>query len=306
MLSTSLSGIALRAQTAGVGVSTPLDAETKSVFSLSHYDIHAATPKTYGSQNDLAIGLQRSASSENQDQDLNTPVHQQIQGPAPFSCAQCHESFPNKNQLDKHGRKAIHKAFACSCGRSFPRSDALYRHLQSNFEDGYQFRCTFRKCPRSKRGFSRRDHLGQHLQNYHKLDQKQFNEVIPVQRHTLNTYRCIVPMCELNRGEETQDIHWTEWNDQAPFKKRSDCMRHLKEVHNFTPFPCPVAECKRIGPKGYTSFDGLKNHLDREHELTPEDMKLDEYDERTCDRCGKSLRGLDNFNLHRQLVCREE
>lgn len=113
-------------------------------------------------------------------------------------------------------------------------------------------------------------------------------------------------MCELNRGEETQDIHWTEWNDQAPFKKRSDCMRHLKEVHNFTPFPCPVAECKRIGPKGYTSFDGLKNHLDREHELTPEDMKLDEYDERTCDRCGKSLRGLDNFNLHRQLVCREE
>ncbi|KAI0900294.1 hypothetical protein F4806DRAFT_491181 [Annulohypoxylon nitens] len=288
-------------------VESPLDAETQSEFSLSQHDIHAAIPKTYGSPNDLAIGLQQSASSENQDQDLNTPVHQQIQGRAPFSCAQCHESFLNKAQPDFHGLNDIHKAFACSCGRSFTRSDALDRHLRSNLKDERPFPCTFRKCPRSKRGFSRRDHLAQHLQNYHKLNQKQFNEVFPAERHPYDRYHCIFPMCELNGGEESKHLDWIEQRNQAPFKKRSDYMKHLKEIHNATPFPCPVTECKRIGPKGYTSFDGLKKHLDREHKLTPEDMKLKERDRaRTCGRCRKSLTQLEDLNLHHQLVCREE
>ncbi|KAI1095214.1 hypothetical protein F5B19DRAFT_504642 [Rostrohypoxylon terebratum] len=290
-------------------VESSFDAEAQCEFSLPRRVSHAGSSEVHGNGNpdDLAIELEQNANSESQKQDPSTPDHQRIQGTIPSSCVQCHESFQNNYQLENHVWRTEHKAYICSCGRDFLRLDALVRHQRSFRKDERQFPCTFRKCHRNKRGFTRRDHLSQHLQNYHKLDQKRLNGVLPPTKQFSNEYQCIDPTCEFNQGGKLGRLVWNERRDQAAFNRRSGYMKHLKEIHNVTPFPCPAPGCQRVGAKGFTSWSGIEKHLTREHKLATEDMKLENYvPKRSCDRCGQPLKDLGEFNLHRQFVCRDE
>jgi hypothetical protein len=51
----------------------------------------------------------------------------------------------------------------------------------------------------------------------------------------------------------------------APFQKQSDVTKHLKEVHNESPFPCDIPGCDRTGGKGYARQKDLKNHRAKQH-----------------------------------------
>ncbi|KAK2063013.1 hypothetical protein LY76DRAFT_243999 [Colletotrichum caudatum] len=52
---------------------------------------------------------------------------------------------------------------------------------------------------------------------------------------------------------------------QKPFASQSDCTKHMKTAHNFTPFPCPVSGCNKTGSNGYTREKDLVNHRKKEH-----------------------------------------
>ncbi|KAI2464584.1 hypothetical protein F4781DRAFT_412435 [Annulohypoxylon bovei var. microspora] len=232
--------------------------------------------------------------------------HHQIQRPTPFSCAECCNTFSNKSQLEKHAKSSQHCAITCSCGESFTRLQSLVRH-QGLFRDNVPlFPCTFCKRHRGKHGFLRQDHLVQHLEGYHKLDSAEIRKAYPRMELLENsTERCLDPECEFYMPEEYESLPWIERCKIHPFKRRCQFIRHLKEAHKMTPFPCPVIKCKRVGAKGYTTMTGLEKHLVSEHPATPENLAGlgERWDwDRICDHCGEKIPHLERFNLHCQFL----
>ncbi|KAI1454809.1 hypothetical protein F4805DRAFT_477296 [Annulohypoxylon moriforme] len=272
--------------------SVPLDGETRNQIALLQSDNRAPPLQTNSS-----------TSSDNDQHDLDKFDHQLVQGPVPYSCNQCLASFKKNSQLEEHARQSKHEVFTCSCGKRFARRDAFVRHQRSFLENGEPFPCTFCKRHRGKNGFRRRDHLIQHLSSYHKFDSDKIENIVPVERLSYDgNIHCICPGCEFY-VEGFASLDYSERRKQAPFKKRSEYMKHMREAHKVTPFPCPVAECKRGGANGYSSRPGLVNHLAREHETDTEYSTSKDWDsERKCDHCGESLEELRDFNLHIQLL----
>ncbi|KAI1210755.1 uncharacterized protein F4807DRAFT_57968 [Annulohypoxylon truncatum] len=290
------------AQSTIAKISMPLDTESRSEYSLSQHGYETAALENHQTLEEPTTGFDNSTSPESHQHSLNAPDHQQIQGPTPFSCLVCLASFPSRSQLEVHAKQSAHDAFACSCGQSFQRLDALVRHQRSFRQDIHLFPCTFCKRHRGKQGFRRRDHLVQHLSGYHKFNSDKIVETLPKQRHSSDFVHCIYPGCELNPSE----WHRHDYSEQPRvyyFTRRSDYTKHLREVHEITPFPCPITECKRVGSKGYSSRHGLVKHLAREHEASPESLVPEEYVRgRKCDHCGKRLLRLDDFNIHHQVL----
>ncbi|KAJ0387364.1 hypothetical protein COL922a_002409 [Colletotrichum nupharicola] len=60
-----------------------------------------------------------------------------------------------------------------------------------------------------------------------------------------------------------------------PFSTQAEYTKHMKEAHDFTPFPCNVAGCIKTGKKGYSREKDLINHRKKEHsEAAPYVPKL--------------------------------
>lgn len=86
------------------------------------------------------------------------------------SCLRCFRTFPNTTQLNRHAKESGHKAYGCPCGANFSRFDALARHVKSKPDSLPQHPCMLCHGRQGASGFSRRDHLVQHLTGYHKVD----------------------------------------------------------------------------------------------------------------------------------------
>lgn len=56
-----------------------------------------------------------------------------------------------------------------------------------------------------------------------------------------------------------------EQKKNRPFRTQSEYTKHMKTVHDFTPFPCTVVGCSKTGKKGYTREKDLINHRRKEH-----------------------------------------
>ncbi|KAK4161243.1 hypothetical protein QBC43DRAFT_303107 [Cladorrhinum sp. PSN259] len=65
----------------------------------------------------------------------------------------------------------------CQCGKYFSRADALKRHL--NRVNPVVWKCIVPNCSLAgERGFTRRDHLSQHLMSQHKLSKTQVESLL--------------------------------------------------------------------------------------------------------------------------------
>ncbi|KAI8238639.1 Zinc finger protein Gfi-1 [Colletotrichum sp. SAR 10_99] len=56
-----------------------------------------------------------------------------------------------------------------------------------------------------------------------------------------------------------------EQRSTKPFSTQAEYTKHMKEAHDFTPFPCNVAGCIKTGKKGYSREKDLINHRKKEH-----------------------------------------
>ncbi|KAI1139842.1 hypothetical protein F5Y05DRAFT_334327 [Hypoxylon sp. FL0543] len=240
--------------------------------------------------------------------DPDASGHHRVQGASRNSCAACNASFSHNNALERHAQQEGHVAFVCSCSKQFTRPDALHRHIASFRKETPAFPCPSCKRHRGKHGFRRRDHLVQHLSGYHKVDPKKIWLLCPQWKPAYSDSVCPLPGCEHHRGREFHDLPSDDEKiKQKPFRNESSYKNHLKYAHNATPFPCPVAGCKRVDAKGYLTDIGLMEHLARDHSNAPRHLvKLQEELVhplgKECDQCGITIRDLGEFNIHRRLL----
>ncbi|KAI1780678.1 hypothetical protein F4818DRAFT_13819 [Hypoxylon cercidicola] len=225
-----------------------------------------STLEVHGDTGEPADQLEHNIQSKIDKQDSDVSDHHQIQGPSPFSCAECNSQFPDLTTLEEHIQVQRHRRFKCSCGKNFSRTDPLKRHCASYRKDTEKFSCTFCKRHRGKHGFTRRDHLVQHLSSYHKFDPEEVEKICPTNTFKFQkAFVCPHPGCEFNRYDGKRYIEWSELHTQKYLAKQSDYSKHMKDTHDESPFPCREAGCERVGAKGYTRERDLIKHLAKQH-----------------------------------------
>ena len=133
------------------------------------------------------------------------------------------------------------------CNTRFSYSPELIRHLKIHDPNCKRFPCPRCRKRSGSNGFKRKDHLHQHLRNYH-------NEMIEKREVVVDWVRCCKPECP-----EVQA------NGARPLLSGSEHTKHLRTVHDESPFECPQPLCERIGGKGYFRQPDLKKHLERVH-----------------------------------------
>lgn len=104
--------------------------------------------------------------------------HSRLEFENPHTCAAqgCSRTFDNGNELEKHAKKAKHKAFQCNCdpSKAYTKLCSLTRHIEGETKPG-RFECPLgtHKAPAWSDGkvpcfsFRRIGHLEQHLRSWH-------------------------------------------------------------------------------------------------------------------------------------------
>ena len=172
-----------------------------------------------------------------------------VHGPAgPNSGRICHECGANlKTQilLINHADATKHEVQKCKCGKRFRRPGDLSRHLEEFDSKNAKFPCSHCRRHRGGEAFKRKDHLTQHLRTYHHIDVKARELYSYTHRH------CPYSECpEYRDNVIIPGVSWSEWYEQLPLKGQVAYTKHMREVHNESPFPCDVAHCPKIGERG--------------------------------------------------------
>jgi len=180
------------------------------------------------------------------------------------SCQQCAMKFSSTDSLNQHALDTHHAAFKCShegCAAQFTRSDVHRRHLLRHTASIVRFPCPHCEKYQGKAGFIRKDHLTQHLRNFHRIGAPQGNH---------KNKACPHPTCTEYRNQQYQSRDGSAY---MPFRKSSDYITHMRKVHDESPFPCSVHGCTRVRGQGYFRLADLLKHRKKAHgdmEITQE------------------------------------
>lgn len=99
----------------------------------------------------------------------NCANHESIQPAESNACLQCNKSFRSTTELGHHARESQHAAFKCKCGSTFQGIYDLKRHQNRHQPGTPAYPCLYCSRHRGERGFRRKDHLTQHIRNYHRI-----------------------------------------------------------------------------------------------------------------------------------------
>jgi hypothetical protein len=167
-------------------------------------------------------------------------------------CADCRVQTPLTSGLESHSLKTGHASFKCpetECQSTFSRYDVLRRHWESSHKPhGKRFPCKYCSKYRGRNGFKRKDHLTQHVRNFHHIGE----DDTPTR----------VRSCPYLGCESSQMANMTP---ERRFSAK-EYREHMTKVHDQSPFPCPVPGCSRTGGKGYFRERELKKHRLKSHE----------------------------------------
>ncbi|KAF1814100.1 hypothetical protein P152DRAFT_394057, partial [Eremomyces bilateralis CBS 781.70] len=94
--------------------------------------------------------------------------------------------------------------------------------------------------------FKRKDHLESHLRSFHGIGV------------TSVGYSCHHMDCKEFRLDR---LH-PDFKGHA-FNTSSEYARHMRHIHDESPYPCPINGCSRVG--GYFSKKSLVQHVKKEH-----------------------------------------
>ena len=128
-------------------------------------------------------------------------------------------------------------------------------------DNGQRFPCE--RCPnhRGRNGFRRKDHLTQHLRQYH-----HYKIAYKESPHWSCGVRCC-PRSNCSSYRPYKSYPWGDSrNDKWLFKTQSEYNQHMKTVHDESNYPCQEPGCDKVGGKGYTREVDLVKHVKAKHD----------------------------------------
>lgn len=184
-------------------------------------------------------------------------AHQQRNHSNRFSCDQCLHSFRAIAEVEGHAWRTRHLSFACKqdgCESKFSQWVSYRRHLRKHQDDAKRFPCKYCRKYRGKNGFTRRDHLTQHIRNYHHIQSDETTRALEYNRRFCPRDECSESMPRPAR-----------WDAQPKFASSAAWMKHMRTVHEASEYSCPQPGCDRIGGMGYFRGADLSTHLRKAH-----------------------------------------
>ncbi|TVY60844.1 Zinc finger protein [Lachnellula suecica] len=183
----------------------------------------------------------------------------------PFDCVECSESLSSKADLLRHSKETQHQPYSCECGALFSRLDVLNRHLDSLGTEEPKYPCTYCRRHRGMNGFRRRDHLNQHIRNYHHLEIDEGSAESSASRLTFFFPVCTHVECPHYRDESFKTLPRSTQDARKPFQSRGAYTTHMRNEHNECPFPCDIQGCDRVGRRGYFREKDMIKHRREAH-----------------------------------------
>ncbi|KAI5924222.1 hypothetical protein F4810DRAFT_719465 [Camillea tinctor] len=198
------------------------------------------------------------------------------QTPSPRFLGECGLQFDSQYALDKHIRSphardhciVNRRQFICRCGQNFAKLFTLERHIKNFQKCKPEYPCDECDTYRGSKAFSRKDHLVQHLREFHKYDAAQLEARFPHDESMVRVWAvsvCHIKSCEHYRGDDFQELEYQEREQNRPFARQSDYTAHMKKEHDWSPHPCDFPGCKKVKGKGFFSFTALVKHRDEQH-----------------------------------------
>ncbi|TVY40177.1 RB-associated KRAB zinc finger protein [Lachnellula occidentalis] len=199
------------------------------------------------------------------EQTPHTNGHGRFTTPTPFDCVECGESVASKPDLLRHAKEKQHQPYSCECGAFFSRLDVLNRHLMSLGTDDPKYPCKYCRRHRGANGFRRRDHLTQHIRNYHHLEMDDESTGVSASRFELYFPVCTHSDCPQYRDEAFKTLPRSTQKTNKPFPTQSAYTKHMREEHNECAFPCDIQGCDRVGRRGYFREKDMMKHRRGSH-----------------------------------------
>ncbi|KIW03452.1 uncharacterized protein PV09_05222 [Verruconis gallopava] len=179
---------------------------------------------------------------------------------AAHPCQECGLSCSSISDLDHHVGGSGHTCYVCpydGCSKVYSAHTSLLRHVKTQHEDLPGFPCIYCKKYRGKDAFKRKDHLAQHLRNYHHIGEKESGARLSCPHDGCDKFRADAFKTFGNTWSPRWNFHHT--------MTRKEFMAHMRKVHSESPFQCSVAGCNRRGGKGYFRFRDLDKHRRKDH-----------------------------------------
>ena len=182
--------------------------------------------------------------------------HMQTMHQGMTSCDQCQEVFMSAGYLELHTIDSGHTAFLCKqedCEKGFTRLDTYSRHQISHQKDAKRFPCKYCKKYRGKNGFKRKDHLTQHVRNYHHIGEDDIS---------VSCHRKWCPKADCTKSKPV-GAYWS--STENAFLSSKEWTNHIRTEHDESALSCPQPGCDRVNGKGYFSDAALRSHLRKVH-----------------------------------------
>lgn len=156
-----------------------------------------------------------------------------------YQCAKCSEMFETHEELNRHCQSSQHAGYVCRfdfCGAEAMRLADLNRHQLIHRTSIPRHPCPHCREYRGKNGFKRKDHLTQHIRNYHRI-------------HVERAFRCPLDC-------------FSHWQKCATLELLT---KHAQSAHQSLPFVCKEMGCDRVGMNGFENDQLLKVHVKENH-----------------------------------------
>ncbi|KAE9379950.1 hypothetical protein N431DRAFT_122026 [Stipitochalara longipes BDJ] len=168
-----------------------------------------------------------------------------------YRCAQCGIGCGSLKDLDKHGDQTMHAAYICrypDCGTECTRIAELIRHQLAHRSTVPRYACLHCRKYRGANGFKRKDHLRQHIRNYHHIDDSPRGS---------NADESAGHACTFDGCDKT---------GLNAFETEKLLKVHLKKEHP-SPYQCSYPGCHRIGTNGWMLERAMVKHMKKDHDV---------------------------------------
>ncbi|KAH9893849.1 hypothetical protein F4778DRAFT_748717 [Xylariomycetidae sp. FL2044] len=202
----------------------------------------------------------------------------QPSSPTTWTCEKngCTRAFVKLWELHRHqdhdphapGHFAINDGppYVCQCGLpAFAKKDTLFRHIRIYQDSVEEHRCP--ECTEGRpRSFKRKDKLVQHLQHFHKFSDAEIASRFP-RRKVIKNFNpvCHIASCPYYRDDEFRSLPLDAQERDMPFSTQTEYTKHMREAHDWSPYPCTIPGCNRKGKDGYFNQKALLKHREDKH-----------------------------------------